>query len=146
MSKLMEYAKKELDYIWPPQKIDDLQHYIKKDVLNLMDVFCNQGHSGSSAPYVLTIFSRLANWKPILPLTGDESEWGEPFGEDFIQQNKRCGTIFRKYHDNKTAYNSEGKVFSDDYGQTWYSNKDSHVPIEFPYIVPDAPEHIIITS
>lgn len=41
-----------------------------------------------------------------------------------------------------TAYNIEGKVFSDD-GEVWYTNGDSRVNITFPYVVPDKPEYVI---
>lgn len=144
MGDLYEYAKSEMNRQWPRKDDDEWQALIKENVLEIVKVFSDQGHSGSSAPYVVHILKRLLMWLPLGPLTGEEDEWSEPFGEDMLQQNKRCGSIFREYHDNNKAYNIRGKVFSDDGGETWWSNKDSHVPITFPYEVPDQPEYIII--
>ena len=40
-----------------------------------------------------------------------------------------------------TAYNIEGKVFTDD-GEVWYTCRDSKVNVTFPYVVPDKPERV----
>jgi len=149
MSNLAEYAKSEMEWAWPEKKdehgnlIDPMQELVKKDVLQLIEVFSEQNHSGFSAPYVLQIFDRLSRWLPICPLTGDEDEWNEPWYLDgqSHQQNKRCGSVFRYNFDNSTAYNSEGKVFVDKNGIS-YTCADSRVPIAFPYEVPDKPEYV----
>lgn len=138
MSKLVEYAKSELEKAFPCND-DEMQQMAIDDVLELIEIFSNQGHTGLSAHYVLNLFTRLVNWNPISYLTGEEDEWGEPYGEDELQQNKRCGKIFRRHHDNSTAVNIEGIVFEQPNGIS-YTNKDSEVPIEFPYWVPDKPE------
>ena len=41
-----------------------------------------------------------------------------------------------------TAYDIDGKVFSDD-GEVWYTNRNSRVNVTFPYVVPDKPEYVI---
>lgn len=141
MSNLSEYAKKEMDLAWPES--DEMQDLVKKDVLELIEKFSDQNHSGMSAPYVLRIFNRLVNWLPILPLTGEEDEWNDPNGDEHLQQNKRCGHIFRTNFDNNTAFNSEGKVFVDKDGIS-YTNRNSIVPITFPYEVPDQPVRVYV--
>ena len=140
MSNLVDYAKRELDYCFP-DKSDNLQQMAIKNVLELLETFSNQGHSGLSAPYVLDLFNRLAHWKPIKPLTGEEEEWYEAEGENNSQQNKRCSAVFRENYDNSTAVNIEGKVFIDKDGYG-YTNHNSHVPVTFPYEVPDKPEFV----
>ena len=140
MSKLVEYAQRELEYAFP-DKDDKLQQLAIKNVLELLEIFSEQGHTGISAPYVLGLFNRVAHWKPIKPLTGDDDEWGEAHGENNIQQNKRYSSVFRKNYDNSTAYNSEGKVFIDKDGFC-YTNCDSYVGITFPYEVPNEPEYV----
>lgn len=141
---LLEYAKRELEQHMAKDGYDDL---LKRAVLELIETFENQQHSGMSAPIVLSLFSRLANYKPLSPLTGEDSEWDEsPFRNDNTQQNNRLSCVFREGNDNSTAYNIRGKLFSQDGGETWYSCRDSAVPITFPYVVPDGPELVILSE
>ena len=147
MSDLMEYAKEEIERAWPDVEDengalkDPMQSLVKRNVMELMGVFCEQGHSGMSASYILRLFNRLAHWLPIGPLTGDEDEWNKAWGDDSTQQNKRCGHVFRTNFDNSTAFDSEGKVFVDQNGVS-YQCAESRVPITFPYEVPDEPEYV----
>ena len=140
MSRLVDFAKRELDYCFP-DKSDNLQQMAIRNVLELLETFSNQGHSGLSAPYVLRLFHRLAFWKPIKPLTGEDEEWDEVCGENNLQQNLRYSAVFRKNYDNSTAFDIKGKVFIDKDG-IYYTNRDSSVPITFPYEVPDKPEFV----
>ena len=138
---LVEYAKKELSLLGD----DKMQQHMNANILELIRTFANQGHSGFSASYLISVLSRLMNFKPLTPLTGDESEWGDCLGnKDDTQQNKRCSAVFRKNHDNAAAYYIYGKVFSDNGGITWYTNRNSHVPITFPYSVPDKAEKVYL--
>lgn len=124
-----EHAKQEFKVLgWPGNS--ESQGWVCEDVLELLDTFSKQGHSGSSASYVLNIFNKLAKFEPLGPLTGKEEEWGEPYDEQGIQQNKRCSRIFR--NKDGRAYDIEGKVFIDPDGSC-YTNGDSAVYIEFPY-------------
>ena len=75
---LITHAKKEMERMWPEQ--DVMQDIAKANVLELLEVFSNQGHSGRSAPYV------LADCKPLGQLTGEDSEWVE-VGNIFRDQN-----------------------------------------------------------
>lgn len=145
MSNLVKWAESELERIGGQD--DELQQMMNKGVLDIVELFAEQGHSGFSAPYAIGLIQRLLDWKPITALTGEEDEWAEPFKSDTenTQQNKRCSAVFRKNNDNSTAYYIEGKVFSDDGGETWFTNRDSFVPIEFPYTVPEKPERIILS-
>jgi hypothetical protein len=147
MSNLVEWAKAELERIGG--KDDEMQQAMNKDILQIVEVFSEQGHSGFSAGYALNIIKRLLNWKPITPLTGEDDEWCDvPSWDDGenSQQNKRCSAVFRKNFDNSTAYYINGKVFSDDGGKSWFTNRDSFVPITFPYVVPEKPERIIVEN
>jgi len=109
---------------------DGMQERICKHVLDLLEVFSKEGHSGSSAPYAINLFKKLASFEPIAPLTGKDFEWVE-VGEG-VFQNKRCSHVF-KQHDrfNGQAYDLNGKVFIKDGAS--FTNSDSLVPIEFPY-------------
>ena len=124
----------------------------KKNVMELIKVVDSQGHSGSSIGFVMSLFKTLVRYRPLTALTGSEEEWEDV--SDFygnkanIQQNKRCPSVFRVCNDNATAYNAynvDGKVFSDDDGETWFSCSASKTPVTFPYDVPET-EKIILHS
>jgi hypothetical protein len=148
MSNLTDWAKSELDrLITGDSDGAEMQRAITKNILEIVEVFSKQGHSGFSASYALNIIKRLLDWKPITPLTGEDSEWidqTESNGGNSLQQNNRCSAVFRHNNDNSTAYYIDGKVFSDDGGESWFTNKESCVPVIFPYVVPEKPEYIII--
>lgn len=135
---MFEWAKKELARIEHDE--EGFQDLLDKDVLELLETFANQGHSNNTAPYVIAIFSRLAMHKPLTALTGEDDEWRER--GDGKYQNKRYGAVFKDAYGR--AYNTKGKVFSYDNGETWWSNKDSKIYIDFPYVVPDEPERVFI--
>lgn len=143
----VEWAKKELDRLVKDN--DEMQIAMNNNILQIVEVFAGQGHSGFSAAYALNIIKRLLDWKPITPLTGEDDEWGEVpewDKERNLQQNKRCTAVFRENFDNSTAYYLYGKVFSDDGGKTWWSGIEGRVPVVFPYTVPLEPERIILNS
>lgn len=77
-------------------------------VLELLDTWHRQGHSGGSASMTLYIFNRLVEHKTLAPITTDPSEWmdvsdyGGP-GSPATWQNRRMPS-----------------AFSLDGGKTWY--------------------------
>lgn len=118
---------------------DEMQRAICEHVIKLLDVFDEEGHSGTSAPYAIKMFSALASFEPIVPLTGEDWEWAEVNASDELKyQNKRCGHVF-KGADGR-AYDGKGKVFYDYYTdedgkhhKSYYTCSESRVYIEFPY-------------
>lgn len=119
---------------------DEMQEAICLHILKLLEVFSEEGHSGSSAPYAINLFSKLANHKPIVPLTGEDWEWIDvSFGPHMKYQNKRCTHVFKG--DDGRAWDGDGVIFytyyTDEDGnqqKSYYTNKDSRVYIEFPYM------------
>lgn len=114
---------------WPTEGDDDPQVWIYRHLRKLLNVFDGEGHSGSSAPYTVGLFRKLALFEPIGPLTGKDEEWGKSFGEDGTQQNRRCSHVFRK---DGEAYDNDGRIFREPDGTTFTSG-DSRVPVTFPY-------------
>ena len=41
----------------------------------MMQEFANEGHSGFSASYAISILTKLMDFKPLSPLTGEDDEW-----------------------------------------------------------------------
>ena len=119
---------------------DEMQEMICDHVLKLLEVFHDEGHSGSSAHYAIDLFSKLAKFEPVAPLTGEAWEWvevGEQIGEH-LYQNKRCGNVFK---DDVSAYDIEGIIWYDWYTdeetgekyKSYFTDHKSRVKVEFPY-------------
>lgn len=155
MSNLHEHALMEFKAAgWTDENgkfNDEMQEDICKHILKLLDVFADEGHSGFSAPYAIDLFKRLAMFKPIAPLTGEDWEWHDvsEFSERNTYQNKRCSSVFKEGKDGE-AYNIDGKVFWEwampyegrdpqEPFKSYYTCRESRVPVTFPYVVPDKP-------
>lgn len=137
MSNLVDYAKDELKRIGMIDSGEPYNDLAAKAILDLIELFASQGHSGFTAPYVINTFSRLAMFKPLSPLTGEDDEWNDV--GDGTLQNKRYSAVFKDK--DGTAYDIDGKVFTDD-GKVFYTCRDSRVNVTFPYAVPDKPEYV----
>lgn len=144
---MIEKAKYELDLILKKcnEEDRDMQEMINKDILEIVEVFANQGHSGFSANYSIPIINKLLKQSFVLPLTGEKDEWCEV--TDGVYQNKREGRIFKQNDrfDGKPYY-IDGKAFSDDGGKSWYTNKNSFVTVEFPLKELPKTKYIILNN
>lgn len=135
-SNLEKHAERELNMLLDKCEDDqegkEMQKLINADMMEMVELFANQGHSGFSASYAINMLNKLLNYEPILPLTGEDNEWEKlNYSKDTCYQNKRCPRVFK--NEDGQAYDIEGKVFSDNGGKTWYQSRDSRVYIEFPY-------------
>lgn len=143
---LLDFAKSELNLLLNKCEDDEsreMQQRMNNGILEVVKVFSEAGHSGFSANYALGIIDRLLRFKPLSALTGEEHEWNdvsELYDNKKCYQNKRCPSVFK---DDDHVYNVEGKIFSDDGGETWYTCRESSVDIQFPYDVPLYPENVI---
>jgi hypothetical protein len=100
MGNLEEHAKRELELAGLLDKDSDYDGMLGKAVQQLIRVFETQGHSGMSAAMTVDLFSRLADFQNLTPLTSNSADWIE-VGEG-RWQNRR-----------------NGKAFSTDGGKTW---------------------------
>ena len=142
---LMTHAINELKSIGMWDSADEMDQAMLDNIIELIETFTDQGHSGFSASYILNIFDKLANYKPLGPLTGEDDEWndvGEISGYT-LYQNKRRGSVFKEEDE---VYDIDGKVFwewfLDSEGntiKTYYTNSGCRVPVTFPYTVPEKP-------
>ena len=87
---------------------DEMQHFMCDQIIELLTIFAEQGHSGSSAPYAIELFSKLAKFEPLAPLTGEDWEWNDT-GHGVLQNN-RCGHVFKDIETGE-CYDINGKVF-----------------------------------
>lgn len=74
-------------------------------VMELIEAFATQRHSGGSASMTIDLLNRLLAHDPLTPLTGEDSEWCDPMGDGQLLQNKRCSRVFK---DAKGAYDIRG--------------------------------------
>lgn len=154
MSKMVEWATKELKLAG--YDIDDPEdgpnRWLAEGTLELLKVFAEQGHSGMSAPYAVALFEKLALWKPIAPLTGEDDEWNDvDFG---VKQNRRNSSVFKG--EDGQAYWIQGRVFWEWYSspdiddgkpyKTHFTSRDSRVNITFPWTQPDKPEYVFMPN
>lgn len=97
MSNLVEYAKRELNLIGAFDKESDFYGgLIGESVLELIEVFSNQHHSGTSAQVVASLFFNLARFKNLTPLTFEDNEWVIiEDGPVETYQNKRLSSVFK---------------------------------------------------
>ena len=129
MSNIKTYAIDELTRIGMYGSGDEMNDAMCDHILKMVDVFAEEGHSGFSAEYAISILQKLLRWEPLSPLTGEDDEWNE---KDGFFQNKRCSRVF-KDGKNGQAYDIRGKVFVEPDGVS-YTSRDSRVYIEFPYV------------
>jgi len=128
---LINHAKTELQIAGLFDNDSDYDGAIGEAVMELIEVFSKQGHSGMSASYVIDIFEKLANYKPLMGITGKDEEWGDVKdygnGEPWYQ-NKRCSAIFKDGKNGKPYYidalikkSENGTCWS---GMAWLSEED----------------------
>lgn len=129
-SNYLSHARRELLGCKPDA--DEMDKLMADQVLQLLAVFGTHGHSGFSAPFAISLFSNLAAFKPLGPLTGEDDEWELlDYTNDVTYQNKRAGHIFKGA--DGIAYDSNGRVFKDPNGSCW-TGSGSRVEITFPYV------------
>jgi hypothetical protein len=143
MSNLLTHARNEFRAAkWindNGEYCDEMQGMICDHVLKLLEVFSNEGHSGSSAPYAVNVFQKLAMYEPLVPLTGEDWEWTLlDYGVYPTWQNKRCSRVFKDA--DGVAYDIDGIVFYDwfedenhERHKSHYTCRESRVNVTFPY-------------
>lgn len=132
MSNLLKHAKVEFAAAGYKEEDGGPNKWMKENVLELLKVFSEQGHSGMSATHCIELFTKLARYEPLVPLTGEDEEWEKIGPGEF--QNKRCSHVFKDSNRfNGQAYDIQGKIFVEPNGVT-YTNSDSIVTISFPYL------------
>ena len=119
---LINHAKLELQMAGLFDKEGDFYEGMTGNaVMELIEVFSKQGHSGMSAPMVADLFKKLANYEPLLPITGKDEEWGDVRelgdGKPWYQ-NKRCSAMFKDGKDGR-PYTIDAIVKRDQNGVTW---------------------------
>ena len=121
------------------------QGAMNKHLLEMVKVFAEEGHSGFSAKYAIRCLERLLRFLPLTKIEDKPEDWTEVSDGTF--QHKRCSKIFKdKDRFEGQAYNVEGRIFTNDNGQSWFTNAKSHTPIDLPYFVPLHPAEYLVNE
>lgn len=127
---IIEHAKREFlaaGYDPVEQCEDNPNKLIQENVLELLEVFRKQGHSGFSASFCIKYFSALAQYEPLAPLSGVDSEWSDVGNGMF--QNNRCSHVFKR---NGIAWDINGYIFKKQSGSC-HTGYLSARKVDFPY-------------
>ena len=138
IEKVIKDKEKQKQYIEVLKEFIREQNLIDRNMLFVFNLFKKYNFTKEDCYRIC----RLLTWKPIIPLTGAEEEWNTI--KEGFEQNELCSAVFRYNKDNSTAHYMDGKIFSNDGGISWYTNKESHINITFPFIVPDEPEKVYL--
>lgn len=145
MSNLVQHAYREFRAAgWCDENyefVDEMQEIVCKHVIKLLEIFSEEGHSESSAPYAIDLFSTLAKFEPIVPLTGEDWEWNEISEHSdggTLYQNNRCSRVFK---DANGAYDIDRIVFwewhvykeTGEKYKSYFTSSKSRVSVTFPY-------------
>ena len=145
----IKHAERELDLIGLTEdSSDEMNVDMRKHILHMINEFAEEGHSGMSASYALSILKNLLDFKPLTPLTGEDDEWNE-IGNGYWQ-NRRASNVFKG--EDGRAYWSDGIIFWEWYSspdiddgkpfKSYFTSRDSRVYIDsFPWTMPENPEY-----
>lgn len=98
----IDHAKRELELAGMFDKDSDYGGMLAKSVMELVELFSSQGHSGASAGMTVSLFNKVALYKNLSPLTGNDDEWNEVGNNVF--QNKRASGVFKEGKEGQAYY------------------------------------------
>jgi len=133
-SGLVRFAKEEMKLAGLDAPDSDYGGMLYTAVLELVELFARQGHSGMSASIALSIFNKVASWKPLTPMTDTPESWSNGITQsDTLFQHKRDCSIFKDSDRfGGKPYTVDGRAFSYDGGKNWYTNGKSHKIVNLP--------------
>ena len=124
---MLDFAKWQLDKLLEKCKDEDskiMQEMMNNDVLELLKVFSEQGHSDFSASIATRLFYKLANYKLVTEVEDNPDDW------DDNGQHKYITSIFKR--EDGTCYYMYGRLFAEPNSDNFFYNKASNVDVHFP--------------
>jgi hypothetical protein len=117
MGKLLEHADRELKLLGytGEEPADDINRWMYDGIMELVERFEDQHHSGASAQYAIRLVGELLSFNALTAITNDPDEWVDQSSSGDINcwQNKRQSSCF-SYDRAETYYDLDGK-------KPWYS-------------------------
>ena len=124
---MIEFAKWQLNKLLEKCTDEDsktMQNMMNNDVLELLKVFSEQGHSGFSAPIATRLFYKLANHKLIAEVEDNPDDWDEN------GQHKYISSVFKR--EDGTCYYMYGRLFAEPGSDNFFYNRASNIDVTFP--------------
>lgn len=112
-SNLYQHALHELKLAGLFDEDSDYGGMIGKAVMDMVEAFCKQGHSGGSASIFLQIMPKLLNFEHLTPITDNPEDWMN-IGEAYPDASK--GTSMESMFQCRR----NPALFSTDGGKTYY--------------------------
>ena len=103
-SNLVLHAERELKAAGIDSLDSDYGGMLYEAVMELVETFSKQGHSGASAARTLQLFGKVADYKPLLSIKGTDDEWLCDSTNSKMCQNKRLSSLFKETNDSKAYY------------------------------------------
>ncbi|MGN1219110.1 MAG: hypothetical protein ACI4TD_14250, partial [Phocaeicola sp.] len=102
-----------------------MQEMMNNDVMELLKVFAEQGHSGFSASWAINLFSKLAKYKLITEIEDNPDDW------DGNGQHKYIPSVFKRK--DGTCYYLYGTFFAEPNSDNFFYNGGcSKTDVTFP--------------
>ena len=105
---LVSYARDELMRAGVFDKDSDYDGMLGEATLKVVEAFADEGHSGCSAAFSLSMLKRLLRFKPLSPIK-------QPVVGDYVE-----------VMDDTFQHCRDSDVFSSDGGRTWYTLTDEY--------------------
>lgn len=123
ISPLVKWAREEIRLIKEHDLKDDdpdkpsikCAAWCYDSALEAFEVLCGQRHSGMTIKITQYILNRLIDTHPLIPITGEDSEWMEcETNEDSTKmyQNKRYSALFKHVNADGTVRYSDNNYFA----------------------------------
>lgn len=118
-SPLVAHAESELRAAGLFDPGSDYEGMLGESVLELIQTFSNQGHSGFSAGMTVELFKELASYRPLGPLTDNPEEWMQVddgiASDEPLWQSRRKSSCFshdggKTYYDIEDPMNADGNL------------------------------------
>lgn len=100
-SNLCKHARRELELAGFFDTDGMYGDMLGQAVMELVETFAKQGHSGTSAGITVWAFNKVANFEALTPLTYGDDQWV-------------------KHSDNVWQHVRQSSIFTRDQGKTWY--------------------------
>ena len=108
---------------------DDYAQFVGKAAYDVCKLFCEQGHSGMSAGFTISLITKLLKGDTLTPLTNDPSEWSheEWYGEGHYQSKRNFSCFsddnLKTYYDIDEEENREWELDDNGNKTGWSSVK-----------------------
>lgn len=135
MSRLNDFLLREIEAAGLNGELDPLSQKVVTGLYEMVKAVGAVDHDGQSLTGTLRMFDRIVNYKPLSPLTGEDSEWIDGDTSD-IQINVRCPTVTRlKDEEGNTVVVDLGMkpVYVFPNGRAVVRPEDKAPVVSFPY-------------